>query len=58
MMTGGEGIGNMSVIAEDLLEHFNCTVSIIAGRNEKLKLDLEASLNERFGDRVKNLWIC
>jgi UDP-N-acetylglucosamine:LPS N-acetylglucosamine transferase len=53
MMSGGEGVGNMSAIAEELLEHFNCTVSIIAGRNEKLKLDLEASLKERFGDSAK-----
>jgi processive 1,2-diacylglycerol beta-glucosyltransferase len=53
MMSGGEGVGNMSAIAEELLEHFNCTVSIIAGRNEKLKMDLEDSLKERFGDRAK-----
>jgi UDP-N-acetylglucosamine:LPS N-acetylglucosamine transferase len=53
MMSGGEGVGNMSVIAEELLEHFDCTVSIIAGRNEKLKVELEASLKNRFGDRAQ-----
>lgn len=46
MMSGGEGVGNMSVIAEELLEHFNCTVSVIAGRNEKLKLDLLKQLRQ------------
>ncbi|NRD78304.1 UDP-N-acetylglucosamine--LPS N-acetylglucosamine transferase [Bacillus sp. BRMEA1] len=53
MMSGGEGVGNMSAIAEELLNHFDCTVSIIAGRNEKLKLELETSLKDRFGDRAK-----
>ena len=53
MMSGGEGVGNMSEIAKNLLEHFDCTVSIIAGRNEKLKLELEASLKNCFGDRVQ-----
>lgn len=53
MMSGGEGVGNMSVMAEELLEHFDCTVSIIAGRNEKLKMELESSLKNRFGDRTQ-----
>ncbi|MEH7094243.1 MGDG synthase family glycosyltransferase [Neobacillus vireti] len=53
MMSGGEGVGNMSGMAEELLEHFDCTVSIIAGRNEKLKMELESSLKKRFGDRAK-----
>jgi processive 1,2-diacylglycerol beta-glucosyltransferase len=53
LMSGGEGVGNMSVMAEELLEHFNCTVSIIAGRNEKLKMELESSLKARFGDRAR-----
>jgi processive 1,2-diacylglycerol beta-glucosyltransferase len=53
MMSGGEGVGNMSGMAEELLERFDCTVSIIAGRNEKLKMELESSLKERFGDRAQ-----
>jgi UDP-N-acetylglucosamine:LPS N-acetylglucosamine transferase len=53
MMSGGEGVGNMRVSAEKLLEHFDCTVSIIAGRNEKLQMELESSLKERFGDRAQ-----
>lgn len=53
MMSGGEGVGNMSAIAEELLEHFDCTVSIITGRNERLKMELESSLKNRFGDRAQ-----
>lgn len=53
IMSGGEGVGNMSAIAEDLLNHFDCVVKIIAGRNEKLKMDLEESLKHKFGDRVE-----
>lgn len=53
MMSGGEGVGNMSTIAENLLTHFNCTVNIIAGRNESLKADLEASLKTKYNERVQ-----
>jgi len=53
MMSGGEGVGNMSVMAEKLLEHFDCTVSIIAGRNEKLKMELESSLKEHYRERAQ-----
>ena len=53
LMSGGEGVGNMNAIAENLLNHFDCKVKIIAGRNEKLKADLETSLKGQFGDRVE-----
>ncbi|WP_462410782.1 MGDG synthase family glycosyltransferase [Neobacillus sp. Marseille-QA0830] len=53
MMSGGEGVGNMSSIAKGLLEHFDCTVSIIAGKNEMLKTELESSLKGRFGERAQ-----
>jgi UDP-N-acetylglucosamine:LPS N-acetylglucosamine transferase len=53
IMSGGEGVGNMNETAENLLDHFDCTVSIIAGRNEKLKEELEASLQPRYGNRAK-----
>lgn len=54
MMSGGEGVGNMNSIAENLLHNFqDCTVHIVAGRNEKLKNHLEASLKRQFGDRVE-----
>jgi UDP-N-acetylglucosamine:LPS N-acetylglucosamine transferase len=53
MMSGGEGVGNMSAIAEELLENYDCSVNIIAGRNENLKMELESSLKTRFGDRAQ-----
>jgi len=52
LMSGGEGAGNMAKIAEDLLENFNCTVSIVAGRNQKVKSKLEKVLAEKHGGRV------
>ncbi len=53
IMSGGEGVGNMKKIAQILLNNFNCTVSIVAGRNKALRKKLELSLNEKYGDRVK-----
>lgn len=53
IMSGGEGVGNMSKIAETLLENFNCTVKIIAGRNAKLRKKLEQSLGKKYGDKVQ-----
>ncbi|KKK39153.1 galactosyldiacylglycerol synthase [Mesobacillus campisalis] len=52
VMGGGEGAGNMKKIAKNLLDHFDCNVRIVAGRNEKLKSNLELSLKKRYGDRV------
>ena len=52
MMSGGEGVGDMNGIAENLLNHFDCTVTIIAGRNETLRAELESSLKPRFDKRV------
>ncbi|UQD53686.1 UDP-N-acetylglucosamine--LPS N-acetylglucosamine transferase [Bacillus methanolicus] len=53
IMSGGEGVGNMKKIAEILLDHFDCTVTIVAGRNVKLKEKLEHSLRSQYGDKVK-----
>ena len=53
IMSGGEGVGNMSRIARILLNHFNCRVKIIAGRNAILKRRLELTLKEKYGDRVE-----
>ena len=41
-MSGGEGVGNMKQIAENLLDHFDCKVKIVAGRNAKLKAKVRA----------------
>lgn len=53
IMSGGEGVGNMKKIAENLLNHFDCTVKIVAGKNEKLKTKLERSLKAEYGNRVE-----
>jgi processive 1,2-diacylglycerol beta-glucosyltransferase len=42
----------MNTIAENLLNGFECEVTIIAGRNETLKAELENSLKPRFDKRV------
>lgn len=53
MMSGGEGVGDMNAIAVNLLNHFDCTVTIIAGKNETLKAELENSLKPRFDKRAE-----
>ncbi|MHC6179943.1 MGDG synthase family glycosyltransferase [Clostridium sp. JNZ X4-2] len=53
IMSGGEGVGNMKKIAEILLDNFNCTVKIVAGRNAELKKRLEKSLIEKYGNKVE-----
>jgi processive 1,2-diacylglycerol beta-glucosyltransferase len=53
LMSGGEGAGNMVKVAEELLKNFNCSVSIVAGRNEKVKSKLEKALTEKYGSRVE-----
>lgn len=52
IMSGGEGVGNMRRIAETLLNNFNCTVKIIAGRNTKLRKKLEELLSKKYGDKI------
>lgn len=53
IMSGGEGVGNMKNIAESMLENFNCSIKIVAGRNVKLKEKLEQSLKSKYGDKVE-----
>jgi len=53
IMSGGEGVGNMKDIAEILLNHFDCKVKIVAGRNATLKEDLEQSLKSKYSDKVE-----
>lgn len=53
IMSGGEGSGNMSKIASVLLESFNCTVKIVAGRNTAARKKLENTLCGKFGHKVE-----
>lgn len=53
IMSGGEGVGNMNKIAKNLLDNFNCTIKIVAGRNIAMKRRLEQSLCKVYGNRVE-----
>ena len=53
IMSGGEGPGNMSKIASILLENFNCSVKIVAGRNKAARKRLENTLYGKFGQKVE-----
>jgi processive 1,2-diacylglycerol beta-glucosyltransferase len=53
IMSGGEGVGNMSEIAKILLDNFNCIVKIVAGRNTTLRKKLEQSLVTAYGNKVE-----
>ncbi|SHI67359.1 MGDG synthase family glycosyltransferase [Parasporobacterium paucivorans] len=53
VMSGGEGSGNMSRIASILLDNFNCTVKIVAGKNIAARRRLESALLGKYGKRVE-----
>lgn len=52
LMSGGEGSGNMSRIANILLKNFNCRIKVITGRNALLKKRLETTLRENYAGRA------
>ncbi len=51
IMSGGEGSGNMMELAEMLLNHFNCRVKVLTGRNKALRDKFEAE-KEKYGERI------
>lgn len=51
IMNGSQGLGRSAKMAEELLDNFNCSVTILAGNNKKAKEALEKSL-ERYKGRV------
>ncbi|MDD3225718.1 MAG: glycosyltransferase [Clostridium sp.] len=53
IMSGGEGAGNMSKIANIILKNFDVNVSIVTGRNSAMKKKLERSVMRNYNDRVK-----
>lgn len=53
IMSGGEGSGNLRRYAVEMLNQFNCNVTIVCGRNQRLKIALEELLLPRYGDRIK-----
>ena len=52
LMAGGSGAGDLSCTAEILLRHFNVRLTILCGRNERLRRSLKETL---FGKRVSLL---
>ena len=57
LMSGGEGSGNLKVIANLLLKNFNANVTVICGRNLRMKAMLEKQLS-RYGNRICILGFC
>lgn len=57
IMSGGEGSGNLIIIAQILLNAFNSKVKIMCGRNNSLKEKLEETM-ARYGDRVEINGFC
>ncbi len=53
LMSGGEGSGNLKKYAEQLLEHVDCSLTVICGRNKKLKELLEQTLGLVYGKRLQ-----
>lgn len=53
IMSGGEGVGNMSQIADTLVSNFKFNIKIVAGRNEKLKNYLEKTIGQKYGGKVE-----
>ena len=55
IMSGGEGSGSLKTYAQTLLEAFDGEVTVICGRNAKLRRQLERTLGARYGDRLRTL---
>ena len=53
LMSGGEGSGSLGSYAEAILENTDASVTIICGRNKKLRAQLQKNMCGRYGDRVK-----
>jgi len=53
LMSGGEGCGSLGDYAEAILENTDAAVTIICGRNKKLRAQLQNSLCGRYDRRMK-----
>lgn len=53
IMSGGEGSGNMSRIAKNLIKNYNCNVTLVCGRNKLLKNRLERTLSDQYKDNIE-----
>lgn len=52
LMSGGEGCCNLRAYAENILEKTNSVLTIICGRNSKLRDRLRKSLGTKYGERL------
>lgn len=52
LMSGGEGSGNLSKFASTLLDYVNCELTILCGRNKRLKAIIDEQLKPKYGDRI------
>ena len=55
MMSGGEGTGRLKVYAESILRHTDAELTVICGRNGKLRNRLRKSLGAQYGSRIRVL---
>ena len=55
MMSGGEGSGNLKAYAESILDNTNATLTIICGRNKKIRSRLRRDLGPKYGSRLNVL---
>ena len=52
IMSGGEGSGNLVDLSRMLLNHFNCRVKVLTGRNTSLREKFEKHEKEVYGERI------
>jgi processive 1,2-diacylglycerol beta-glucosyltransferase len=57
LMAGGDGSGNLRAIANVLLRHFDAEVTVMCGRNKRLRQSLAGALGP-YGKRVRLLGFC
>ena len=57
IMSGGEGSGNLFGISKTLLENIDCRITVICGRNTKLRRSLCEKL-KNYGERARVLGFC
>lgn len=53
IMSGGEGSGNLSDIIYNTINSIDCNISVVAGRNEKLKDTLEGLFYPKYENKIK-----
>jgi len=57
LMSGGEGSGNLKIIAKHLLNNFDVRITIICGRNKRMKSILEKKLSHH-KNKINILGFC